>query len=64
MKDDAITQLLDQVMVLTARMQEFERKQQPYVSYSPLMTTQETYFLLILTHNSPYRKKFLKKLLR
>jgi hypothetical protein len=63
MKDDAITQLLDQVMVLTARMQEFERKQQPYVSYSPLMTTQET-FLLILTHNSPYRKKFLKKLLR
>jgi hypothetical protein len=32
MKDDAIAQLSDQVMALTARMQEFERKQQPYVS--------------------------------
>jgi uncharacterized coiled-coil protein SlyX len=31
MKDDAIAQLSDQVMALTARMQEFERKQQPYV---------------------------------
>ena len=30
MKDDAITQLLDQVMALKARMQEFERKQQLY----------------------------------
>jgi integrase/recombinase XerD len=30
MKDDAIAQLSDQVMALTARMQEFERKQQPY----------------------------------
>jgi integrase len=29
MKDDAIAQLSDQVMALTARMQEFERKQQP-----------------------------------
>jgi hypothetical protein len=27
MKDEAITQLSDQVMVLTARMHEFERKQ-------------------------------------
>ncbi|MFL6434248.1 MAG: tyrosine-type recombinase/integrase [Nitrososphaeraceae archaeon] len=32
MKDDAIAQLSDQLMALTARMQEFERKQQPYVS--------------------------------
>ena len=32
MKDDAIAQLSDQVMALTARMQEFERKQQPYIS--------------------------------
>jgi hypothetical protein len=32
MKDDAIAQLSDQVMALTARMQELERKQQPYVS--------------------------------
>ncbi|HJT49409.1 MAG TPA: hypothetical protein VJ729_14585, partial [Nitrososphaeraceae archaeon] len=30
MKDDAIAQLSDQVMALTARMQEFERRQQPY----------------------------------
>jgi integrase len=30
MKDDAIAQLSDQVMALTARMQEFERKQQSY----------------------------------
>jgi hypothetical protein len=28
MKDDAIAQLSDQVMALTARMQEIERKQQ------------------------------------
>jgi hypothetical protein len=28
-KDDAIAQLSDQVRALTARMQEFERKQQP-----------------------------------
>ena len=28
MKDDGIAQLSDQVMALTARMQEFERKQQ------------------------------------
>jgi hypothetical protein len=32
MKDDAIAQLSDQVIALTARTQEFERKQQPYVS--------------------------------
>jgi len=32
MKDDAIAQLSDQVMALTARMQEFERKQQLYTS--------------------------------
>jgi hypothetical protein len=32
MKDDPIAQLSDQVIALTARMQEFERKQQPYVS--------------------------------
>jgi integrase len=32
MKDDAIAQLSDQLMALTARMQEFERKQQPYMS--------------------------------
>jgi integrase len=32
MKDDAIAQLSDQVIALTARMQEFERKQQPYMS--------------------------------
>jgi integrase len=32
MKDDAIAQLSDQLMALTARMQEIERKQQPYVS--------------------------------
>ena len=32
MKDDAIAQLSDQVMALTARMQEFERRQQPYIS--------------------------------
>jgi integrase len=31
-KDDAIAQLSDQVMALTTRMQEFERKQQSYVS--------------------------------
>jgi hypothetical protein len=30
MKDDAIAQLLDQVMALTARMQEIEKKQQLY----------------------------------
>jgi hypothetical protein len=30
MKDDAIAQLSEQVMALTARMQEFEQKQQPY----------------------------------
>jgi hypothetical protein len=30
MKDDAIAQLSDQVMALTARMQEFERLQQAY----------------------------------
>ncbi len=30
MKDDAIAQLSDQVMALTARMQEMERKQEPY----------------------------------
>jgi hypothetical protein len=29
-KDDAIAQLSDQVMALTARMQDIERKQQPY----------------------------------
>jgi predicted RNase H-like nuclease (RuvC/YqgF family) len=28
MKDDALAQLSDQVMALTARMQEYERKQQ------------------------------------
>jgi hypothetical protein len=32
MKDDTIAQLSDQVMALTARMKEIERKQQPYVS--------------------------------
>ena len=32
MKDDAVAQLSDQVMALTARMQEFELKQQPYMS--------------------------------
>ena len=32
MKDDAIAQLSYQVMALTARMQEFERKQQPHVT--------------------------------
>jgi hypothetical protein len=32
MKDDAIAQLSDQVMALIARMQEFERRQQTYVS--------------------------------
>jgi hypothetical protein len=30
MKDHAIEQLSDQVMALTAKMQEFERRQQPY----------------------------------
>jgi hypothetical protein len=30
MKDDAIAQLSDQLMALTARMGEFERMQQPY----------------------------------
>jgi hypothetical protein len=30
MKDDAIAQLSDQVVALTARMQEYERRQQPY----------------------------------
>jgi predicted RNase H-like nuclease (RuvC/YqgF family) len=30
MKDDTIAKLSDQLMALTARMQEFERKQQPY----------------------------------
>jgi len=30
MKDDAIAQLSDQLMALTARMQEFEKRQQPY----------------------------------
>lgn len=33
MKDDAIAQLSDQIMALTARMHEIERKQQPCVSY-------------------------------
>jgi uncharacterized coiled-coil protein SlyX len=32
LKDDAIAQLSDQLMALTARMQEFERKQQSYAS--------------------------------
>ena len=32
MKDNTIAQLSDQVMALTAIMQEFERKQQPYTS--------------------------------
>jgi outer membrane lipopolysaccharide assembly protein LptE/RlpB len=32
MKDDAIAQLSDQLMALTARMHEIEKKQQPYVS--------------------------------
>jgi hypothetical protein len=32
MKDDAIAQLSDQVLALTARMQELERKQQSYAS--------------------------------
>jgi hypothetical protein len=32
MKDNTIAQLSDQVMALTAIMQEFERKQQPYMS--------------------------------
>jgi predicted RNase H-like nuclease (RuvC/YqgF family) len=31
MKDDAIAQLSDQVMALTARIQEIERKQQQYL---------------------------------
>jgi hypothetical protein len=31
MKDDSIAQLSDQVMALTTRMQEFERKQESYV---------------------------------
>jgi hypothetical protein len=30
MKDDAIAQLSDQVVALTARMQKYERRQQPY----------------------------------
>jgi uncharacterized coiled-coil protein SlyX len=30
MKDDAIAQLSDQLMALTTRMQEIERRQQPY----------------------------------
>jgi len=30
MKDDAIAQLSDQLMALTARMREIERRQQPY----------------------------------
>ena len=30
MKDDAIAHLSDQVMTLTAKMQEIERRQQPY----------------------------------
>jgi hypothetical protein len=34
MKDDAIAQLLDQVMALTCRMQEFERKQQTAIPTS------------------------------
>jgi hypothetical protein len=32
MKCDAITQLSDQVMALTAKMHDIKRKQQPYVS--------------------------------
>ena len=32
MKDDAIAQLSDQVIALTTRMHEIERKQLPYVS--------------------------------
>ncbi|MGB8036345.1 MAG: hypothetical protein WCF03_21215, partial [Nitrososphaeraceae archaeon] len=31
-KDDAIAQLSDQLMALTTRMQEIERRQQPYQS--------------------------------
>jgi hypothetical protein len=30
MKDDAIAQLSDQLMAITARLQEIERRQQPY----------------------------------
>ena len=32
MKDDAIAQLSDQLMAISTRLQELERKQQPYVS--------------------------------
>jgi uncharacterized coiled-coil protein SlyX len=32
MKDDAIAQLSDKLMALTTRMQEIERRQQPYQS--------------------------------
>ena len=32
MKDDAIAHLSDQLVSITARLQELERKQQPYVS--------------------------------
>ena len=38
MEDDAIAQLSDQVMALTARMQEFERKQHSYIKYYYLIT--------------------------
>ena len=32
MKDDTIAQLSDQLLSISARLQEIERKQQPYVS--------------------------------
>jgi hypothetical protein len=34
MKDDAIAQLSDQLLSISTRLQELERKQQPYVSQS------------------------------
>jgi hypothetical protein len=41
MKDDAIAQLSDQVMALTTRMQEIERKQQPYIVHTLLIINYE-----------------------
>jgi hypothetical protein len=32
MKDDAIAHLSDQLIAITSRLQELERKQQPYIS--------------------------------
>ena len=48
--NDAIAQLSDQVMALTARMQEFERKQQPYVHIYLSIDASTAYLKLLLSN--------------